>query len=36
VRIASTVMEDLKGLARVRSSLGHKLVDLRTAGDLAA
>jgi len=36
VRIASTVMEDLNGLARVRRSLGHKLVELRTAGDFAS
>jgi len=32
VRIASTVMEDLRGLARVRRSLGHKVGELRTVG----
>jgi glycosyltransferase involved in cell wall biosynthesis len=32
VRIASTVMEDLRGLARVRRSLSHKMGELRTAG----
>lgn len=32
VRIASTVMEDLRGLARVRRSLGHKVGEPRTVG----
>lgn len=32
VRIASTVMEDLRGLARVRRSLTHKVGELGTVG----
>jgi len=32
VRIVSTVMEDLRGLARVRRSLDHKVGQLRTVG----
>ncbi len=32
VHIASTVIEDLRGLARMRRSLGHKLGELHAAG----